>query len=241
MSLEHDVREAPTPAPATVAAEHALGSGATIDAVLREGTAVQIRRLRPSDAPGLASAFEHLSAESRRLRFISPKDRLSSRELRYLTDVDGHDHEALVAFDPVTRDGVAVARFVRLEDEPHVAEVAVTVTDDWQQRGLGTLLLELLAARARAEDLTHFSALVSSDNTVMIDVLRRAGGEIEPLASGAGVVEYRTALGEAGLREDLSEALRSAADGRLHLPQRLTRLLSALLAAALPGHHPPSR
>src|SRR5271169_1008703 len=159
---------------------------------LRDGSEVDIRRLQPGDAPLLADAFEQLSYESRRLRFIGPKPSLSSRELAYLTDVDGHNHEALGASDHVSGRGVGVARFIRLTDEPEVAEVAVTVIDAWQRRGLGTLLLEHLSDQARSQGITHFSALIASDNTGVLEVLRRAGGEIVPTAAGAGVVEYRT-------------------------------------------------
>ncbi len=205
-----------------------LAHGGSVSAVLRDGARVEIRRLRPSDAPVLRSAFEHLSEESRRLRFISPKDHLSERELLYLTDVDGHFHEALAASDPHTGEGLGVARFIRLQDEPQVAEVAVTVVDEWQHRGLGTLLLERLVERARSEGITHFSALIASDNTAMLDLLRRAGAEIEPVAGGDGVVEYRTLLGEPGLAADLRHALRSAADGTLRVPTRLRELLVGL-------------
>jgi len=209
-----------------------LRDGGSVEAVLRDGAPVEVRRLRRSDAPLLASAFERLSAESRRLRFIASKDRLSNRELRYLTDVDGHHHEALAATDPRTGEGIAVARFVRLEDEPQVAEVAVTVVDEWQHRGLGTLLLELLTERARQEGLTHFSALISSDNTTMLDLLRRAGGAIEPVAGDASALEYRTALGSGALGGDLRDALRSAADGRLGIPVRLRELLVGIAEQA---------
>jgi GNAT superfamily N-acetyltransferase len=199
---------------------------------LRDGSQVDIRRLRPSDAPVLASAFEQLSSESRRLRFMSPKPSLSPRELAYLTDVDGHRHEALGASDHATREGVGVARFVRLEEEPEVAEVAVTVVDSWQRRGLGTVLLEHLADQARSQGITHFSALISSENTGVLEVLRHAGGEIVPMAGGSGVVEYRTALGSAGIARDLRDALRSAASGSLRLPKRLSGLLGALAHSA---------
>jgi GNAT superfamily N-acetyltransferase len=200
--------------------------------VLRDGSEVDIRRLRPSDAPVLARAFEQLSEESRRLRFMSPKPSLSPRELAYLTDVDGHRHEALGASDHASGEGVGVARFVRLEEEPQVAEVAVTVVDAWQRRGLGTLLLEHLADQARTQGITHFSALISSENTGVLEVLRRAGGEIVPAGAGAAVVEYRTALGSAGIARDLRDALRSAASGRLHLPKRIAGLLGALAHTA---------
>jgi GNAT superfamily N-acetyltransferase len=203
-----------------------------ITETLRDGSRVEIRRLRPSDAPVLASAFEQLSFESRRLRFMSPKPELSPRELSYLTHVDGHRHEALGATDHDSGEGVGVARFVRLEQEPQVAEVAVTVVDAWQRRGLGTLLLEHLADQARAQGITHFSALVSSENTAVLEVLRHAGGEIVPTAGGAGVVEYRTELGTAGIARDLKDALRSAASGSLRLPRRLGGLLGALLQSA---------
>jgi GNAT superfamily N-acetyltransferase len=199
---------------------------------LRDGSQVDIRRLRPSDAPVLANAFERLGFESRRLRFMTPKPELSPRELAYLTDVDGRHHEALGASDHQRGDGVGVARFVRLEQEPQVAEVAVTVVDEWQRRGLGTLLLEHLTDQARAQGITHFSALISSENTGVLELLRHAGGEIVPVASGAGVVEYRTELGSAGIARDLRDALRSAASGRLHLPRRLSSLLGALLQSA---------
>jgi GNAT superfamily N-acetyltransferase len=199
---------------------------------LRDGSRVDIRRLRSSDAPVLAAAFERLSFESRRLRFMTPKPELTARELSYLTDVDGHRHEALGASDHDSGEGVGVARFVRLEDEPQVAEVAVTVVDAWQRRGLGTLLLEHLADQARAQGITHFSALVSSENTAVLELLRGAGGEIVPTASGAGVVEYRTELGSAGIARDLKDALRSAASGRLRLPRPLAALLGALAHSA---------
>lgn len=199
---------------------------------LRDGSEVDIRRLQPGDASLLAEAFEQLSYESRRLRFIGPKPSLSPRELAYLTDVDGHNHEALGASDHVSGRGVGVARFIRLADEPDVAEVAITVIDAWQRRGLGTLLLEHLADQARLQGITHFSALISSENTGVLEVLRHAGGEIVPIAAGAGVVEYRTALGSAGIGRDLRDALRSAASGRLRLPKRLASLLGALANSA---------
>lgn len=217
---------------AQVPQERRLAAGESIRASLRDGTPIEIRRLRPSDAPMLADAFRRLSFESRRLRFMTPKDRLSDAELRYLTEVDGHRHEALAASDARTGQAIGVARFVRLQDEPEAAEVAVTVTDEWQHRGVGTLLLEALTERARSEGIAEFSALVASDNSPMIELLRRAGGEIQPLASGAGVVEYRTSLREAGLARDLRDALRSAAEGRFGVPVHLREMLANLVRQA---------
>ena len=101
-------------------------------------------------------------------------DELSPSQLDYLTDVDHHDHEALVAFDPASGDGVGVARFVRLEDGTS-AEAAVTVIDEWQGRGLGVALCNLLAERAREEGITSFNALLLATNDQMHDVLASLG------------------------------------------------------------------
>jgi GNAT superfamily N-acetyltransferase len=78
--------------------------------------------------------------------------------VRYLTEVDHHDHEAIVALDEESGEGIGVARYVRTRERPEVAEVAVTVVDDWQGRGLGTRLLEVVSARAREEDIRSFTA-----------------------------------------------------------------------------------
>src|SRR5438132_13388115 len=133
------------------------------DVTLRDGSRVRIARITPQDAPLIAEGFQRLSAESRRLRFLTAKPTLSSSELKYLTEVDGHRHETLGAIDPATGQGVAVARFVRDEEDPSRAEVAVTVADDWQRRGLGTILLDRLADRARQEGIQRFTALMAGD------------------------------------------------------------------------------
>lgn len=166
---------------------------------LSDGRAILIRRLTPADSTALAEAFSRLSDESRRLRFHAPKPRLSDAELRYLTDVDGRDHEALVAIDPVTRDGVGSARFFRDGEDPSRAEVAVTVVDDWQHRGVATALLTQLSAHARQEGITRFTALTTSENRTAQDLLSRLGNPVRVVHSGAGVLEYEIELAPAGL------------------------------------------
>jgi len=115
---------------------------------LRSGHRVLVRALRPDDAPGLAEAFEQLSETSRYRRFFTGKPHLSEQTLAYLTDIDHHDHEALVAVAPDSGQLVGVARFIRIPREPDQAEMAVTVADSWQRRGLGTALPRELAQRA---------------------------------------------------------------------------------------------
>lgn len=148
---------------------------------LRDGSAVVIRALGPDDRELLRSGFERLSDRSRYLRFQSPLTELSDEQLSYLTAVDHHDHEALVALDEDTDDAVGVARFVRISDA--VAECAIVVADDWQNRGLATQLLERLVDRAREEGIERFTALVLADNTEALRLLERLGDTVR---HGAG-------------------------------------------------------
>lgn len=120
---------------------------------LRDESVVVVRPIRADDKQAIEAAFARLSEQSRYQRFMTSISELSGSQLRYLTEVDHHDHEALVAFDAEGEEGVAVARFVRLADG-HNAEAAVTVVDDWQGKGLGTALCNLLAERAREEGST---------------------------------------------------------------------------------------
>ena len=124
----------------------------------------------------LADGFERLSPESRYRRFFGPVAHLSERDLDYLTRVDHHDHEALVAIEEGTGDGVGVARYVRTG--PDVAEPAMVVVDDWQGRGAGTRLLDALVERAHEEGIRRFEAPVLAYNAESIHVLERLGNTI---------------------------------------------------------------
>jgi len=160
--------------------------------VLRDGSRVLIRPVRGADAPLLADGFARLSDRARRMRFLGRKDHLSAAELRYFTDVDHHDHEALGALSPASGRGVGIARYVRDTGDPQSAEIAVTIADDWQGRGLGTELLARLSDRARQEGILRFTALVASDNTAMAGLLRNMGAVLA--GRGPGTVEYEVAL-----------------------------------------------
>ena len=140
---------------------------------LRDGSRVVIRPIEPDDRDALAAGFERLSPESRYRRFFGPMPRLSKSYLDYLTQVDHHDHEALVAVDEATGDGVGVARYVRTAAD--VAEPAVVVDDAWQGRGAASALLDALAERAREEGIARFEAPVLASNRDAISVLKRLG------------------------------------------------------------------
>jgi RimJ/RimL family protein N-acetyltransferase len=159
---------------------------------LRDGSPVQIRQIRAADTPLVADIFDRLSDASRWLQFLGAKKELSPAELRYLTEVDHHDHEALAALDQASGRGVGIARYVRLTGRPQTAEVAVTVVDAWQGRGLGTELLTQLSGRARQEGIRRFIAVASAGNAAAAGLLRAVGAEL--VRWGLGTAEYEITL-----------------------------------------------
>jgi GNAT superfamily N-acetyltransferase len=127
---------------------------------LSDGAEIVVRPIEPEDLHELSLGFGRLGALSRFRRFRQRIDRLTYEQLVALTDVDHESHEALVAIDAATGEGVGVARYVRVPDDPTRAEVACTVVDPWQHRGVGSALAERLAARARAAGIERCTALV---------------------------------------------------------------------------------
>jgi GNAT superfamily N-acetyltransferase len=182
---------------------------------------LEIRPIAPEDKRALAKGFERLSPQSRYRRFLSPHEELTPRELRYFTEVDHHDHEALVAVKPSDGEGIGVARYVRSREDPAEAEVAVAVIDEWQGQGVGTRLLTGLAERARQEGISRFTGLVLADNDVMLNLLGELGTvRTEGIEDGA--VSVSVDLSETGLGH-LGRLLRAIARGELR-PAPLTRL-----------------
>jgi GNAT superfamily N-acetyltransferase len=130
-----------------------------------DGTQLYVRHVKPGDKDAIAAAWLKLSPRSQYRRFLAPKPRLTSRDLTYLTEIDGHDHVALAAFEmSESKRLVAVARFVRLKDDPEAAEVAVTVADDMQGKRIGKQLGVLLADEARGRGVKRFTGVLVSDN-----------------------------------------------------------------------------
>jgi RimJ/RimL family protein N-acetyltransferase len=159
---------------------------------LRDGRNVDVRPLEHHDREELAAAVRRLSEESRYLRFASPMPSLSKRDLDVLLDVDHHAREAIVAVDPSTRRGIAVVRYAEVPGEPGVVEIAATVADEWQGRGLGRSLVAQLAARAREEGHSTLRAVVLASNRRSIAMLLHAGFKPRP---GSGTLrEYELAL-----------------------------------------------
>ncbi len=153
---------------------------------LPDGTQIILRPIEAGDKPRLSVALGRLSQETIRRRFLTAKPGFSAGELRYLTEIDGHNHLALAAFLAEDPDAiVGVARCIRLplprpeassplRSEPQTAEFAIVVGDPFQGRGLGTLLARELAAAARAAGIRRFAATMLGDN----DAVRHLMGTI---------------------------------------------------------------
>lgn len=161
---------------------------------LSDGTHVRVRAVRADDKALLLEGFDELSAESRYLRFLAPKPRLSDEELRYLTEVDGAVHFALGVVRPRadgSEEPVGIARFVVSKDDPEVAEAAVTVKDAMHGKGVGKLLLRRLAHVAASRGVKRFRCTVLADNTAMRTLLTDLdpGAHVIKAASGAAEIE----------------------------------------------------
>jgi RimJ/RimL family protein N-acetyltransferase len=182
---------------------------------LRDGSRVAVRPARAEDRELLARAFDQLGDDSRFRRFLGFKKQLSERELEFFTAVDHHAHEAIGAIDVESGEGVGVARFMREPADPGAAEAAVTIVDEWQGRGVGGVLLERLARRAREEGVTHFTASLLTSNKAMVHLFERLGCVQTVRRDGdTAEIDVRLSLGDGG-GPALGEALRRVASGEL--------------------------
>ncbi len=149
--------------------------------VLADGTPITLRFIRPDDADELRRAFAKLSPRSRYQRFLGVST-LTDEMVHYLTEVDGHDHVAIVAItdslDLKSEIGLGVARFVRSKEDPTVAEAAVTVIDDAQGKGVGRVLLRALAALALERGVRVFRGEVLAENERMRHLLGEVGAHV---------------------------------------------------------------
>lgn len=151
-----------------------------------------IRPIRAEDKRLLTDGLERLSDESIFRRFLTPKRSFSSTELRYLTEINAVDHVALVAEDPTDRARplIAVGRFVRLAaEDPEAAEIAIVVWDDWQGRGLGSLLGGHLAHAARNRGIRRFTATMAADNRPAHRLMAKLTSHLRQRHVGSGVDE----------------------------------------------------
>ena len=152
------------------------------DVLGSDGRAVRIRPILPTDSEKIAHFHSSLSERTRYLRYFGSHDVLSDRELKRMTHVDYRDRMAFVA--ELGAEIIGMAIYERLP-ESTFAEVAFTISDQHQGRGLGSIFLEHLAGSAAECGIDHFEAEVLSENRSMIQVFRRAGYEISRSFDGS--------------------------------------------------------
>lgn len=210
--------EAAWPADGIATADDPRIVACTTVVTVRDGTRIRIRPIVIADRAGLAHGFERLSAESRARRFVIPPSALSESMQRYFTEIDYTNHMALGAFaiDDPGQPGVAVARYVRLRDDPACAEVAITVLDDYQRRGIGTMLLEALGMIALRNGIAHFCGFVQWENSDALELARAWGAAMHPSGPGLARIDVplTTAPDQAG-ETALRSALRALATREL--------------------------
>ncbi len=194
--------EAADPIPAPASAATAAGAARTTpeaagpgypahweaDVVASDGGIVHLRPILPSDADALVRLHESLSERTLYLRYFGPHPHLSARDVERFTVVDHHDRVAFICL--LGGEIIAVGRYEGLPGpggRVEAAEVAFVVSDHHQRRGLGSILLEHLAAAARENGLRRFEAEVLAENRNMVRVFRDAGYQVSR-AFAEGVV-----------------------------------------------------
>jgi len=176
------------------------------DVLASDGGTVHLRPITPADADALVAFHGKLSERTRYLRFFGPYPTMPPRDVTYFSTVDHHDRVAIIAL--LGDEIVAVGRYDRLMrvGDGHSAEVAFVVADAHQGRGLGSVLLEHLAAAAADTGVRRFVAEVLAENQAMVRVFRDAGYQISRTFEG-GVLHLEFAV-------DPSEALLSVRNSR---------------------------
>ena len=151
------------------------------EGILRDGGSIHIRAMRPDDKQRLLDHFSRLGAQSVYFRFFRAKKRLTDEELVQFTEVDFARNAALVATLGQGNEEkiIGVGRYSVVDAEGKRAEVAFAVADDYQGRGVGTLLLEHLAPMARANGITEFEADVLGENNRMLEVFAQSGFRVK--------------------------------------------------------------
>ena len=193
--------------------------------VLREimnvdGTDLTVRPILAGDAEGLNRMFGRLSRKSVYLRFFSPISQIPPEMLARLTDVDHLRRDALVALDGA--DIVAVARYdAARPDETgdhetgadtgtRDAEIAVTVVDAWQRRGLGHRLLERLEALARRRGYDAFVARILPENRAALELVHKFDPDVDVRLAGG---EYEARIPFSARRDRVMDGYLRAAQG----------------------------
>jgi GNAT superfamily N-acetyltransferase len=199
---------------------------------LSDGTMTHVRLLCPGDREWLLRGFAELDEESRYRRFFTAMPQMPESVLQRLLNVDGRTHLAIAAESavepPAKPEPFGIARFFRLAENSDTAEAAVAavaVVDHMQGRGLGKLLLTVLAVAARERGVKKFRAEVLSTNDAMRALLREFDEHLAPLEIDGGTATYDVSLPDIAAHETVSgpllRFLKTAARGLEVRPRQL--------------------
>jgi acetyl coenzyme A synthetase (ADP forming)-like protein len=206
------------------------------DELLRDGSSIHLRAIRPDDKPRLLEHFAQLSARSVYFRFFSAKRQLTAQELDQFTEPDFVRHVGLVA---TLRQGdseriIGVGRYYRSEQHPQRAEVAFAVLDEYHGRGIGSLLLDHLGRIARATGVTELEADVLGENNQMLRLFADSGFRVQrSLEGGVMHVCFPTAETEESAEASLGRERHAAAESVRHLLE--PRSVALVGASRKPG------
>lgn len=147
----------------------------TKNITLTDGTIVHVRMLKPQDREVLKETFSKLSGETKRLRFLEQHDVLSEKELDYLLNVDNHNHVAFCAYTVVEgKDvGIGVVRYIRSLKSQKLAEIAITIVDDYQGLGIGKHLIGSAVTYARDNGVNTFAANAFYFNRKILKIIEK--------------------------------------------------------------------
>ncbi len=216
---------------ATVANDDSTASPWAADVVLASGDTAHIRPLIPDDRPALAEFHKRQSSDSIYRRYFSPKPELSEAELEHFTDVDMVDRVALAV--ELHDEFTAWASYERWPGR-NEAEAAFMVDDEHHGQGIATLLLEHLAAIARANGIERFTAEVLADNRAMLTVFAKAGWPLQRRFE-SGVVDLDWELTTTDEYLDSVERREQRADSRAVARILLPRAVAVIGASDRPG------
>ncbi len=206
------------------------------DVVAADGATAHLRPITPEDADAVVDFHSRLSERTRYYRYFSPYPTIPPRDLKRFVEVDHHDAVALVVW--LGEEIIAIGRYVRLaaeDGEPSPsAEVAFVVRDDHQGRGLGSILLEHLAAAAEEIGIRRFVAEVLTENRAMLRTFRQAGYDVTRAMEGSTLhLEFDVAATERST--EVSRAREQAAEARSVANVLHPRSVAVVGASADPG------
>jgi GNAT superfamily N-acetyltransferase len=155
---------------------------------LADGTPVVVRPLHAGDEASIQDGFAHLSAGSRRLRFFRTIRELPAGHADSLVHADGENHLAWGMTDSRGA-GIGIARVIRDALDPRKGELAITIADEWQRRGAGTILAKALAEQSKRVGIDRWLAVVLLENRGILRLLQHVGREISRTDNHDGSVD----------------------------------------------------